>query len=142
MLLRQQFFAFAADVDRTWHHESAWGNRRYETEFPGYSVLQKYLTSVTYIGGQPEVLPWVDITEGGGAYDPDSTVETLKQTLDRKLLDYSTAKKQAHLSRHSLTEVSLLVHGGFNVYAYNFPRGRLTMEDISVVLPTKTGQPA
>jgi hypothetical protein len=58
-------------------------------------------------------------------------VETLKQAVDVKLVEYSTPEKLAHLKNHGLTELDLLVHGGFNVYAYNTPTGHLTLEEIA-----------
>jgi hypothetical protein len=67
----------------------------------------------------------------GGAYDPSVTIETLKQALDKKLGDYSTPEKQAHLRAHALNELYLLVHGGFNAHAYNSPSSPLSLEVIA-----------
>ena len=120
--LRQEFFACAADVDRTWLADlDHRGNSHYRTEFTGYPVLGKYFNSIRYIGGEPHGLCWIGEQGDGGAFDPAVPVETLKQALDNKLSDYSTQEKQAHFKGQGLTELNLLVHGGFNIYAYNTP---------------------
>jgi hypothetical protein len=129
--LRQEFFACAADVDRAWASDSDhWGNSHYRTEFAEYPLLGKYFVAIRYIGGEPHGLCWIGEQGDGGAFDPTAPVETLKQALDHKLGDYSTPAKHAHLKTHNLTELYLLVHGGFNVYAYNTPSGHLSLEEI------------
>jgi hypothetical protein len=55
----------------------------------------------------------------------------LNAAIDKKVVDYSTPAKQAHLKAHNLTELNLLVHGGFNAYAYNTPSGPLSLEEIA-----------
>jgi hypothetical protein len=60
-----------------------------------------------------------------------ASVTALTAALDKKLVDYATPEKQAHLKTHTLTEMNLLVHGGFNAYAYNTPSGPLSLEDIA-----------
>ena len=130
--LRQEFFACAADVDRTWladlDHRGNWYN---QTKFPGYPMLGKYFNAICYIGGKPHGLCWIHEEEDGGAFDPAVPVETLKQALDNKLSDYSSLEKQAHFKAHVLTELNLLVHGGFNNHAYNTPAGHLSLEEIA-----------
>lgn len=44
---------------------------------------------------------------------------------------YSKPDKQAHFKGQGLTELNLLIHGGFNVYAYNTPSGHLSLEEIA-----------
>lgn len=130
--LRQEFFACAADVDRTWStNTDGWNNSHYQTEFLGYPLLEKYFSAIRYIGGEPHGLCWIGEQGDGGAFDPNVVVETLKSALESKASDYSTPEKQVHLKAHGLTELNLLVHGGFNVYAYNSPSGRLSMEEIA-----------
>jgi hypothetical protein len=130
--LREEFFACAAEVDRAWADDSDhWGNSYYLTEFPGYPLLGKYFSAIRYIGGEPHDLNWIGEQGDGGAFDPNIPVETLKQAFDSKLRDYCTPEKQAHLKAHGLTEFSLLVHGGFNIYAYNTPSGHLSLEEIA-----------
>jgi len=58
------------------------------------------------------------------------TVLTLEGALDKKLTVYSTPEKQAHLGTYDLSELALVVHGGFNVYRYNAPSGPLSLEEI------------
>ena len=130
--LRQEFFACSADVDRTWlTNPERRGSAYYQTEFPGYPLMKKYFDAIRYVGSEPHGLCWVDVQGDGGAFDPAVTIETLKQALDKKLSDYSTPEKQAHLKAHGLTELYLLVHGGFNAYAYNTPSGPLSLEEIA-----------
>ena len=130
--LRQEFFACAAEVDHAWVADSDhWGNSYYQTEFPGYPLLGKYFYAIRYIGGEPHGSLWIGEQGDGGPFDPVVPVETLKQALDSKLGDYSAPEKQAHLKAHGLTEFNLLVHGGFNIYAYNTPSGHLSLEEIA-----------
>jgi hypothetical protein len=130
--LREEFFACAAEVDRAWADDSDhWGNSYYLTEFPGYPLLRKYFSAIRYIGGEPPGLNWIGEQGDGGAFDPNIPVESLKQALDSKLSDYSKPEKQAHLNAHGLTELNLLVHGGFNIYAYNTPPGLLSLDEIA-----------
>lgn len=130
--VRQEFFACAANVDKTWHSNPERVGRGYlHTDFASYPVMGKYFSAIRYIGGEPHGFCWIDVEEDGGAYDPTVTVETLKQALDRKLSLYSTSATQAKLKTHSVTELYLLVHGGFNVYRYNKPSGPLSLEDIA-----------
>jgi hypothetical protein len=86
---------------------------------------------VRYIGGEPHGLCWIHPQGDGGAYDPAASVTALTAALDKKLVDYSRAEKQVHLKTHGLTEVNLLVHGGFNAYAYNTPAGPLSLAEIA-----------
>jgi len=101
------------------------------TEFPGYPLLRKYFSAIRYIGGEPSGLNWLGEQGDGGAFDPNIPVDSLKQALDSKLSGYSKPEKQAHLKTHGLSELDLLVHGGFNIYAYNTPPGLLSLDEIA-----------
>lgn len=130
--LRREFFDFSAEVDRTWQtHPDRVASSCNVTKFPNYPLMGKYFNSICYIGGKPHGLCWIDVEEDGGAYDPNVAVETLKQILDKKLKCYSTPEKQAHLLAYGLTELYLLVHGGFNAYFYNTPSAPLSLDDIA-----------
>ncbi len=130
--LRREFYAFAADVDRGWLTDrERWGSSDYRREFPGYPLLTKYFASINFVGGEPLGLCWIHQDGDGGAFDPYLPVETLKRAVDGKLTEYSTHEKQTHLKSHSLAELDLLVHGGFNSFAYNTPSGPLTLEEIA-----------
>ena len=130
--LREQFFDCAAQVDRTWSTNPERTGMALElNDLTRYPLMQTYFDGIRFIGGGSQGFWWVDVQGDGGAYDPGVTVETLKQALDKKLSDYSRPEKQAHLQAHGLTEFDLLVHGGFNAYAYNSPSGPLSLEDIA-----------
>jgi hypothetical protein len=130
--LRQEFLACAAEVDRSWPaNPERRGNSYYLTEFLRYPLMRRYFCAIRYLGGEPHGLCWIGEQGEGGAFDPTVPVETLKRALDSKLTDYSTLEKQAHLKTHGLTDLDLLVHGGFNIYAYNTPAGHLTLEEIA-----------
>jgi hypothetical protein len=73
----------------------------------------------------------MDVEGDGGAYDPAQTVESLRSELNAKLLNYLKPEKQTHLSSHKIDELCLLVHGGFNAFAYNTPSGTFSVEDIA-----------
>jgi predicted XRE-type DNA-binding protein len=119
-------------VDRAWlTNPERTGKALGVNDFSGYPLMRTYFGGIRFIGGAPHGLCWIDVQGDGGAYDPSDTIETLKQALDKKLSDYSTPEKQAHLQAHGLSELDLLVHGGFNAYAYNSPSGPLSLEDIA-----------
>ena len=129
--LRKQFFAHAAEIDGAWfNHPDRTRDVLYVAEFPGYPLIAKYF-NVRYIGGEPHGLCWIHTSGDGGAYDPLAAVEVLTRAIDRKLIDYSSAPKQLHLKTHRLSELGLLVHCGFNAYAYNTPSGPLSLEEIA-----------
>jgi hypothetical protein len=130
--LRREFFRCAAEVDRTWLTNPKRRGIAFElNDFTGYPVMQASFTAIRYIGGDPHGFCWIDVDGDGGAYDPGVTVNTLTQALDKKLSDYSTPEKQAHFGAHALCELNLLVHGGFNAFAYNSPSGPLSLERIA-----------
>jgi hypothetical protein len=130
--LRKEFFECAAEVDRTWHtHPERRGTAIELADLSAYPLMKSYFGGIRYIGGAPHGFCWIDVQSDGGAYDPSITIETLKQALDKKLRDYSTSEKQAHLQGHALNELYLLVHGGFNAYAYNSPSSPLSLEVIA-----------
>jgi hypothetical protein len=130
--LRKEFFDCAAAVDRTWLTNPERSGIALElNDFSGYPLMQTYFAGIRYIGGDPHGFCWIDVEGDGRAYDPGVTVETLKQALERKLSDYATPEKQAHLRAHALSDLYLLVHGGFNAFAYNSPSGPMSLENIA-----------
>jgi hypothetical protein len=130
--LRKEFFEFAAAIDRSWEtNPERIGIALNVQDFTGYPFIQKYVGSIRYIGGQPHGFCWIDMQGDGGAYDPGAAAQTLEVALDKKLTDYSGADRQSHLAAHSLTELYLLVHGGFNAYAYNSPSAPLSLATIA-----------
>lgn len=129
--LRKEFFECVAMVDRAWGSAERWGNFYYQTEFRGYPLLEKYFSSIRYIGGEPHGLCWIGEQGDGGAFDPNAVVRTLNRALEGKVSYYSEPDKQAHLKGHALAEINLLVHGGFNAFAYNTPAGHLSLEEIA-----------
>lgn len=138
--LRMEFYDCAADVDHNWvayteHHQQSF----YQNNFDSYPRLRKYVASIRYIGGQLHGSCWIGMQPDGGAYDPSIPAETLKHRLNEKLLDYSTAEKQAHFRKHKLSKLLLLVHGGSNAFIYNTPSG-LLLEEIADLAATFYGQ--
>ena len=130
--LRQEFLACSAYVDRRWlANADRTGGAYYQTEFPGFPLLASYIYAIRYIEGEPHGLCWIHEQGDGGAYDPAVTFKTLEQALDQKLSGYSTPEKRQHLKAHGLAELFLLVHGGFNAYAYNTPSAPLSLEEIA-----------
>jgi len=129
---RSEFFACAADVDRAWpSNDGRFGNSYYQNDFPSYPLLGKYLVGIRYMGGEPHGFRWMDVSGDGGAFDPAQTVATLKNALDAKIGNYIQPEKQQHLTTHRLDELCLLVHGGFNAFAYNTPSGPLSLVEIA-----------
>jgi hypothetical protein len=130
--LRAEFFSCAANVDRAWvTNEERFGGSYYQNEFPGFPLLGKYFLGIRYLGGEPHGLRWMDVSGDGGAFDPSRTLSALKDGLDAKMDSYFQLEKQRHLAAHGLDELCLLVHGGFNAFAYNTPSGPLSLDDIA-----------
>ena len=131
-LVRREFFACAANADKTWGtNPDLWVGDHYTEDFAGYPKLGKYLQAIRYIGGSSRGRCWIDVEEDGEAYDPSVAAQTLEQALVKKLNIYSTASTQAKVHLHGLIENYLLVHGSFNAYAYNAPSGPLSLADIA-----------
>jgi hypothetical protein len=130
--LRQEFYACAAEVDHTWADNiDHRGNSHDRTEFASYPLLKKYFSAIHYIGGERHGSNWVDAEGDGGTFDLNGPAETLEQSLDSKLSDYSTPGRQAHLKAHDLSELNLLVHGDSKIYQYNTPARHLNLEEIA-----------
>ena len=64
---------------------------------------------------------WIDIEEDGGAFDPLDVVRTIEQAIDKNIHLYADPVSAARLKARQLDRLELLVHGGFNLYAYNTP---------------------
>jgi hypothetical protein len=130
--LRQDFFACAETIDKGWHTNAERFRRGYyHTDLSRSPVMAKYFRAIRFIEGTPHGLCWIDVEEDGGAYDPMATVRTLEQALGKKVALYSSPDKQAHLGSLGLSELALLVHGGFNAYRYNTPNAPLSLDDIA-----------
>jgi len=93
--------------------------------------MAKYIRAIRFIKGRPHGFCWIDVEEDAGAYDPAVSAETLEQALKKKLDLYSTQEKQAQLQARGLTELYLLVHGGFNAFRYNTPSHPLSLREIA-----------
>jgi hypothetical protein len=132
-VFRNDFFALAAEVDRTWRtnpeRTGDWYN--YDPrEFPNYPIVAKY-SSVRFIGGESNGLPWIHLSGDGGAYSPITAIDALAGALHEKLSSYSKPERQEHLRAQNLSELNLLVHGGFNAFAYNTPAAPLSLEQVA-----------
>jgi hypothetical protein len=92
--------------------------------------VAKY-SDINFIGGDPLGLCWIHPSGDGGAYDPDEAVHALTGALHSKLTAYSKPERQAHLESQNLAELNLLVHGGFNGFAYNAPFAPLNLEEVA-----------
>lgn len=130
---RAEFYALAAAVDSNWSVCSSGGGQFYRydpNEFSGYPTVAKHC-DINFIGGDPHGLCWIHPSGDGGPYDPLEAVRSLEGALHSKLAAYSTPGRQAHLESQDLTELSLLVHGGFNGFAYNAPFAPLTLDEVA-----------
>jgi hypothetical protein len=120
-------------VDRAWADDIDHMGNSYELwEFSAYPLLGKYFSGIRFIGGELHPgLNWIHQDGDGGPFDPNKQVESLEEALDSKLRYYATSEKQTHLKAQGLTQLHLLVHGGFNNFAYNTPSGHLSLSEIS-----------
>jgi hypothetical protein len=130
--LRQEFYKCAAQVDQTWStNPERRGRGYYQTEFPGFPLMTKYLGAIRYIDGSPHNSVWFQIEPDGGAYDPGVSVQKLEDALQDKLGKFAKPERQAKLTKHGIVENYLLIHGGWNAYVNNSPHHPLTLDEIA-----------
>src|SRR5262249_35098750 len=124
-----EFHAATGRVDQNWALESrslpvVLGQQELEP----YPILGKYVAMLQFQHGRASDLTqhgisWIDFELDGGAYDPGEALKALIDSIADKATYYETAERAAHLDQKKLDELVLLVHGGFNQYAYNTPFG-------------------
>jgi hypothetical protein len=132
---RAEFWQFVEDVDRTWLTNPARVGDHLQGDHSAYPILAKYVESIRLRAGaqgwKTHRYCWIDIAEDSGAFDPLNVVRTLEQAIDKKVQLYADPASAAKLKAKKLDRLDLLVHGGFNLYAYNTPRGRLSASEIA-----------
>jgi len=133
--LRDEFYARVKSADseaalniQDWHPSNT------QTEFDGFPMLAKYFTSINFISGTPdEGLSWICEDGEGGAFDPNLPAQNLERALSEKLNAYSDPVKKAHLAKHGLAELNLLVHADYKHQWYNTPWGhQTTLEEVAM----------
>jgi hypothetical protein len=133
--VRAEFWLFIEVVDRTWLTNRERVGDHLLGDHSAYPLLAKYVETIRLRGGEQAWKThgycWIDIAEDGGAFDPLDVVRTLKQAIDKKVQLYADPVSDAKLKAKKLDRLELLVHGGFNLYAYNTPRGRLSVSEIA-----------
>jgi len=144
--LRQEFWSCSEMVDRTWATNPDRVRDSLLVDCGSYSVMSKYVQSLQYRSGtqgwKEHGYCWIDIEEDGGSYDPGVVIQTFEQAIENKIAKYADPLRQ-NLAAKKLKRLELLVHGGFNLYAYNTPRGSLSVEEISRAASAYyLGQPA
>lgn len=133
--LRQEFRRCAEAIDRTWITNRRRIGDSLIADHSSYPVLSRYVEYLRFQSGaqgwKQHGYCWIDIEEQGGAYDPHQVIRTLEQAIEKKINRYSDPRSQARLRAKNLNRLNLLVHGGFNLYAFNTPRGRLSLSEIT-----------
>ncbi|HUE05142.1 MAG TPA: hypothetical protein VMR62_36680 [Bryobacteraceae bacterium] len=133
--VRAEFWQFVEDVDRAWLTNRERVGDHLLADHSTYPLLAKYVESIRLRGGEQgwktHGYCWIDIAEDGGAFDPLDVVRTLEQAIHKKVQLYADPASDANLRAKKLDRLELLVHGGFNLYAYNTPRGRLSVSEIA-----------
>ena len=133
--LRDEFWHFMEYVDRAWftNPERVGGNLL--GDYGAYPLLSKYCEKIRLRGGEQSWKKhgfcWIDIETDGGAFDPSDVIRTLKQAIEKKIDLYSGAISGTPLKGRKLDRFELLVHGSFNLYAYNTPSGPLSVSQIA-----------
>jgi len=111
--LRDEFFARVKSLDsETASNIRGWGPAHRQTEFDGFPLLNKYFSSINCVHG--------------GAFDPNLPAQSLERSLAEKLNAYSHPDKRAHLAKHGLAELNLLLHADYKHTWYNTPWGHQT----------------
>ncbi|MGB0125693.1 MAG: hypothetical protein WA419_10000 [Silvibacterium sp.] len=145
--LRAEFWSFMEEIDRTWQtNPERFGDSLF-ADHSSRPFLSKYVEMIRLRAGERSWkmhgFSWIDIEEDGGAYEPSDVIRTLEQAIMKKIDLYSNPDSDARLKSKNLDRLELLVHGGFNLYAYNTPRGRLSITEIAAAgAAFYTGLPA
>jgi hypothetical protein len=133
--VRAEFWRFAEDVDRAWLTNRERVGDHLLGVHSAYPLLAKHVESIRLRGGEQtwkiHGYCWIDIEEDGGAFDPLDVVRTIEQAIDKKIQLYADPVSAARLKAKQLDRLELLVHGGFNLYAYNTPKGSLSVSEIA-----------
>ena len=134
--LRAEFWSFMEEIDQTWQTNPERVGDSLLAYHTSRLLLSKYVETIRLRAGEQgwkvHDFSWVDIEEDGGAFDPSVVIRTLEQAIVKKIDLYSNPVSDARLKSKNLDRLELLVHGGFNLYAYNTPRGRLSFGEIAV----------
>lgn len=130
-----EFWSFVEEIDQTWQSNPERVGDSLLADHSSRPLLSKYVETIRFRAGEQgwkvHGFSWVDIEEDGGAFDPSVVIRTLEQAIVKKTDLYSNPVSEARLKSKNLDRLELLVHGGFNLYAYNTPRGRLSFGEIA-----------
>lgn len=133
--LRTEFWSLMTEIDQTWLVNPERVGDNLLADLSSRPVLSKYVQSIRLRSGdqswKKHGFSWIEMEEDGGSYDPSDVIQTLKQAILKKVNLYSDPAASARLTSKRLNRLELLVHGGFNLYAYNTPRGRLGVSEIA-----------
>ena len=145
--LHAEFWSFMEEIDRTWKTNPERVGDKLFADHSSRPLLSKYVQMIRLRAGEQSWkthgFSWIDIEEDGGAYEPSDVIRTLEQAIMKKIDLYSDPGSDGRLKSKNLKRLELLVHGGFNLYAYNTPRGRLSITEIaSAGAAFYTGLPA
>jgi hypothetical protein len=145
--LRVEFWNFIEEIDRTWQANPERVDDNLLADHSSWPLLSKYVEAIRLRSGEQSWktygFSWIDIEEDGGAFEPSDVILTLEHAIMKKIDLYSNSRSEARLKSKHLDRLELLVHGGFNLYAYNTPRRRLTISEIAAAgAAFYTGLPA
>jgi hypothetical protein len=133
--LRTEFWRFMEEVDHTWLTNPERVGSDLVADHRAHPILSKYVETILLRGGEQSWKKhgfcWIDIENDGGAFDPSDVIRTLKQAIEKKIDLYSNPVSETLLKAKKLDQLELLLHGGFNLYAYNTPRGHLSFSEIA-----------
>jgi hypothetical protein len=133
--LRAEFWSFMEEIDQTWQINPERVGDSLLVDHSLRLLLSKYVETIRLRAGEQgwkvHGFSWVEIEEDGGAFDPSVVIRTLEQAIVKKINLYRNPVSEARLKSRNLDRLELLVHGGFNLYAYNSPNGRLSFGEIA-----------
>jgi hypothetical protein len=133
--LRAEFWLFMQEVDRTWLTNPERVGSDLLADYTAYPLLSKYVETIHLRSGKQSWKEhgfcWIDIENDGGSFDPSNVIRTLEQAIDKKIDRYSNSTSDAFIKAKKLDRLELLIHGGFNLYAYNTPRGHMSLSEIA-----------
>jgi hypothetical protein len=133
--LAVEFWSLVEEIDRTWQTNPERVGENLLADHSSRPLLSKYVEMFRFRAGEQSwkthSFSWIDIEEDGGAYEPSDVIRTLEQAIMKKIDLYSNPESDVRLKSKNLDRLELLVHGGFNLHAYNTPKGRLSIAEIA-----------
>ncbi len=130
-----EFHTQVSEIDGCWEtlKKNDWRpihqRRRFDYcahDFDRYPTLRKYIVDITFFGlAEPDSSPRersrIAFESDGGIYDPATSIQALRTTINKKVADYGKSHKREHLARYNLNKLYLLAYTEPETFGHNKP---------------------